>query len=539
MARGGSHVRFRKLDSITSGLSPSAGATADGVEEHGGGRTLWAVLLLTLMVRVVALDQPIVENYVGRQVPTAMVARNLERGSGFLQPSLDVAPFPNRFLVEPPLYGAVVVAVRKMTGLSLEASGRLVSALGMVLAVWGLYALVAARSGRTTALVAAAALAAFPVTIRYGRSFQPDALMLGCLVGGLSCWDRYKSGGRPVWLLAGFVLTSAGLALKVISAYVLLPLLLVVIRRVRPWKVVLALATLTPAILWYIHAARVLNSGGGSLASADNGGIWARAADPFALLRPETARHVVRYLGVRAFTPLGPPLAVFGLLAVGGRSRGGRLWWVWGAAALVTLAVLASKLHHEYYWLALAPVVAAGVGSALVGLARQGRTGAVAAGVLGLILIGSSGVLSASTWVTPPEWQSLGMAAAAVRRVVPSDAWVAAPEALLFAADRRGCRIEFSVPAARRAAREWRTGDDDQDIAAVDGPIALVEFYRRRGARYFADVSPQEIGPSRLALHEAVRRRYNVMMDRSGVFLAALDEPDFGASRPDHVTRPR
>ena len=62
------------------------------------------LLLLTFLVRVLNPEQPIVENYVGRQMPTAMVARNLDRGSGFMRPQLDTAPFPNYFLVEPPIY---------------------------------------------------------------------------------------------------------------------------------------------------------------------------------------------------------------------------------------------------------------------------------------------------------------------------------------------------------------------------------------------------------------------------------------------------
>ena len=74
-------------------------------------------------------SQPIVENYVGRQVPTAMVARNLDRGSAFLRPLLDTAPFPNYFLVEPPVYELAVVAVRRIAGWRLEACGRIVSAL--------------------------------------------------------------------------------------------------------------------------------------------------------------------------------------------------------------------------------------------------------------------------------------------------------------------------------------------------------------------------------------------------------------------------
>ena len=87
-------------------------------ENHRPALVLTAVVIATVLIRLTRLDQPIVENYVGRQVPTAMVARNLDRGSGFLRPQLDTAPFPNYFVVEPPIYQALAVALRRATGCS-------------------------------------------------------------------------------------------------------------------------------------------------------------------------------------------------------------------------------------------------------------------------------------------------------------------------------------------------------------------------------------------------------------------------------------
>src|SRR6476659_2084385 len=111
----------------------------------GGGRSVGLILLATVLLRAIDLNQPIVENYVGRQVPTAMVARNLDRGSSFLRPELDTAPFPNLFLVEPPIYAGTAAILRRASGLSLEVSGRLVSALAATLGAWGLFGLVRRR----------------------------------------------------------------------------------------------------------------------------------------------------------------------------------------------------------------------------------------------------------------------------------------------------------------------------------------------------------------------------------------------------------
>jgi hypothetical protein len=472
-----------------------------------------AVLLLaTFALRAIRPDQPIVENYVGRQVPTAMVARNLERGSGFLRPRLDTAPSPNLFLVEPPLFAMAAVGLRRATGLPLEPSGRLASALAMVLAGWGLHGLARRREGVGVALIALAAFAVFPVTIRYGRAFQPDALMLGALVAGLRCWDEHEHGRGWAWLGVGVVLIATALAVKVVAAYVLIPLVVAILRPRRPRMVVLAVATLVPALLWYAHAAALLAEGGGSRASADNGAIWLGILVPSALPRAGAVSSIAWTLAVRTFTPLGFGLAVWGLL----RERGGdRLWWVWGGSALAALALLAGKLHHAYYWMAVAPVAAVGVGKGLMALSRRGAAPAWAAGC-GLVVL--SLIQASSTWRTPPEWSSLPEAARAVRSHVAEGAWLVAPEALLFAADRTGCRLEFTRSSAVRAAGEWGEG------LTSEGPLALVEFYRSRGARFVADVAAGG-DPARLALHEAIRRRYNVVVDRPGVLLADLSFP--------------
>ena len=187
-----------------------------GLDEPGLLRGFWGlVLLATFLIRALHAGQPIVENYVGRQVPTAMVARNLDRGSGLLRPQLDTAPFPNYFLVEPPIYESGVVVLKRATGLSLEEAGRILSALATALAALGLFALARPREGALAAYLAVAAFAVFPLTIRYGRAFQPDAAMLGAVVlgpgllgsvsiqpalvlarGRLVCWSHSVSRSR-------------------------------------------------------------------------------------------------------------------------------------------------------------------------------------------------------------------------------------------------------------------------------------------------------------------------------------------------------
>jgi 4-amino-4-deoxy-L-arabinose transferase-like glycosyltransferase len=480
-----------------------------------GGRGLPALLLGALFViRLVGIDQPIVENYVGRQVPTAMAARNLERGSGFFRPQLDTAPFPNYFVVEPPLYELGVVTLRRLTGLRIEEAGRALSAMMMTAAGWGLFDLLRRRAGRRVALFGLCAFAVLPITIRYGRAFQPEGAMLGTTLAGLAWWDRGESGGRRSRLIAGWFLLALGFAIKIIAAFLLIPWILAVLRTRRTSRVVLACTAVVPAMLWYTWANHLVGAGVGSQASADNRAIWLGLVVPSALLRPEAWGWIVRFAIVRAFTPLGTVLALWGLTHRRGfAEHGRRLWWIWGLSASIVLAVLAQKLHHEYYFLILAPAAAAGIGYALDDLAATGRArgyGTLAA----LVLLGM--LQAGSTWRLPEEWRDLIAASRAVAVATPADAWIVAPEALLFQSDRRGCRLEWTPSAARRAAGEWGAG------AEVESPLELLECYRRRGARYFADLGDARTDRRRMALHDQVRRRYKVIVDRPEVIIADL-----------------
>ena len=477
---------------------------------------LAALLLATVGIRSARLDQPIVENYVGRQVPTAMVARNLGRGSGLLRPQLDTGPFPNLFLVEPPFYAALVAGLARISGLGVGPSGRLVSSLATGLGAWGLFGLARRREGPGVALLAVAAFATLPVMVRYGRAVHPDALMIGTQLAALRCWDAHAAEGGWGRLATGWALLAASLALKITSAFIYVPLALAILRPPRVRPMLLALAAILPALAWYAYASGVVAEGDGSRAMIDNGRIWASVLVPSALLDPETYRPAARFLFVRSFTPIGLALAVWGIA----RTGADRLWRIWAASAMAALVALAAKWHHEYYWMTLAPAASVGIARALVTVAGSTMGERWRAWALGLALLGVAAAASASTWRTPDEWLALEEAADAIRSNVPPEGLVIAPEALLYAADRRGCRWEPTPSAASRAAGEWGGRLEDPD-----DPIALVEFYRSRGAIALAVLTT---GPGPDPLRRLAEERYRVLAERPGFLLVALEPRGLG-----------
>jgi hypothetical protein len=502
------------------------------------------VLLGVLALRLVRADQPIVENYVGRQIPTAMVARNLERGQSWLRPALDTGPFPNLFLVEPPIYEAVVLEIRRFLNIALEPAGRITSALALTLGAWGLYGLTRRREGPHVALLSVVIFGLLPVTIRYGRAFQPDPFVLGTLIASLYCWDEHQHAGGAGWLACGWILLAVGLAQKVIAAYFLVPLIAIVLDARSPnptaadrpgqfakwrWLLVLLALTLLPAVAWYWHASRLLTLDGGSRASAENAAIWQSVLIPSALVRAETYRIIARFLLFRAFTPIGFALAVCGSVGAGKD----RLWLWWSIGAVAALLVLSAKIHHEYYWLALSPLISVGIARALARLWSLGSAerrwvkhavfGPIVCALAVSAFVALSVRQSASTWRTPTEWSHLAEAAVDVRAIVRPDQLVAATEALLYAADRRGGRWEPDPESARRAAREWGNTLTD------DGPLALLECYRLHRIEFFADTGSED-DPRVRSLREAVRARYLVLVDRPEVFIASLTPPAGGGA---------
>jgi Dolichyl-phosphate-mannose-protein mannosyltransferase len=480
----------------------------------------WFLLAASFAIRAIHPGQPIVENYVGRQIPTAMVARNLERGSGFLHPQLNTGPFPNLFLVEPPIYAQVVVLIRPILGFELEATGRLVSASATVLGAWGLFGLVRRREGPTVALLALASFGFFPVMIRYGRAFQPDALMLGCVLAGLRGWDEYEAGGSWRWAAFGGFVLATGLALKITVVWVLIPFVLIVRRWPIGWRLATSAVMLVPTLAWYLTIWGDLARPGSS-ASSDNASLWLRSLSPEAWLRLATFENLTWGLVVQSFTPVGFVLAMWGLMASG---KVDRLWQGWAIGCSLSILGLAAKWHHAYYWMVVAPLASVGVARGLASLARMRRFGMPLAATLASSFLALCLVQSASTWRTPVEWASLPEAARVLATSTTEDQLIIAPEAVLHYSGRRGYRLEFDPAACRRAAGEW-----GYPFAKTDRTLGLTEFYWNLHSitedfLLAADVGLTAEDARRRAWREAIRKRgrTRIIADRPGFMIAEL-----------------
>jgi hypothetical protein len=521
------------------------------------------IFVLGLAPRLIDLHQPLFENYIDRQVHTAMMARNLARGGSPLYPEIDIGPFPAYYMLECPIFPALAAGVSAITGLELDVSGRLVSAVAMAFACLLFYDLVRRHDRGVVAFLAAAALALMPVTIRYGREFQPDAMMFALLIAGVWAMDRWSEHGMRRWLFAAAVATSAALLLKVIVAYVLLPLAYLAWKRhgwsaARRWDLWAALViAVAPSAAWYIHAWQVA-SGTVTVSTP----FW-EAHQWISLERffdVATYRQLAYFIGWRVLTPIGVVLAILGTAvrakltgteptntqrsALSTRhsvlsTRYSMIFHIWLASLITYFPILVRKLDHEHYYLALAPVAAVFIARALVAIATaplatqcyvSGRTAAVG---LGVCLLALNALACRSTFQTPKEWRSVTAAAAAARELVPADARVAAHSSVLFYADRRGFTFAYGPDEIEYLFGTWA------ERGRENTPASLLEFYREQGADYFVELLGTGRELKNTEFFEYVRSQFVVLRDAPAEFIVvALRERDqpFRTSTTAHAS---
>ena len=162
----------------------------------------WALVaaLLTLIVRLYALDSPLLGIHAWKQTDAAAVAKNFyEEGMQIWLPRVDWrARGPGFVEMEFPLFSYVVACGYWLVGGVHEWIGRLLAAVGSSVGAWYLVRLLTVetglarstnlKSGPTVIAVGAWAgvvYALLPLNIYYGRAFMPDGWMVTCGIAGL------------------------------------------------------------------------------------------------------------------------------------------------------------------------------------------------------------------------------------------------------------------------------------------------------------------------------------------------------------------
>ncbi|MEC7842529.1 MAG: glycosyltransferase family 39 protein [Candidatus Latescibacterota bacterium] len=349
---------------------------------------LWLTLALGLSVRLIGLDEPLIDHQAWRQTDTAAIARNYyEEGFDLFHPRVDWRGATAGYVeTNFPLYPFLVACVYAILGGAPEWVGRLLSALLSTLTAVPLYHLARRIYVEPVWIPRLAALLylAMPLNVFFGRAFMPEALMLFLSAAALLSFLRWlQQPGPGAFILA--VLT-AGLCflVKIPTLYLGFPLVALAWSRWRwqflrqPVLWVFAALVLAPSVWWYGHAAGLFEQTGLTF------GIWNRYGyDKWShelLLSTDFYLVIGKRLVHRVFTPAGAALVVWGLV-VGWPARNRRQahdpghldspmdrrelnqrsieWmpWVWlGGVVLYVLVVPEGNHRLHYYQVPFVPV---------------------------------------------------------------------------------------------------------------------------------------------------------------------------------------
>lgn len=345
---------------------------------------LYVVLALGLALRFVNLQDPLTDKQAWRQTDTAAIARNFsEEGYSLFYPRVDWrGTTPGYVETNFPLYPFVVALLYAAAGSSYEWLGRLVAAVCSTAAAALLYCLgLRLGLGRAGALLAALLYLLFPMSIYYGRTFMPEALMILLSVGSLWAFARWIDS-RCRWDFAlATLLAALCFLVKIPTLYLGFPLIALAwvrwgwrfVRKPALW-LYLALALL-PSVLWYWHA---------NLLFAETGltfGIWNRYGydkwERSLLFTADFYLTLLERFWHSVYTPAGALLVLAGLALVPSQRREWTLWAWMGGLVLYVFVVPEGNRRLHYYQLPFAPV-----GGLLAGRALEAIIGAdaVAAG---------------------------------------------------------------------------------------------------------------------------------------------------------------
>ncbi|MFM7315472.1 MAG: ArnT family glycosyltransferase [bacterium] len=436
--------------------------------------SLAIVFIIRFGLELWNINQPIFEGYIGRQVPTAMVARGLARGDSFFYPKLQTGPFPSYFLVEPPIYAWLVARLYLSTGMAIETSARLVSMAGTIMTLAGIGLWVWRMIGRNATLFTWIVFLSMPVSIRFGRACQPDSLALGLVLLGIGIHTMTNT--RKLQSV-GIGLLTLGFATKI----TLLPLgLMLFIKNSSPFQIkkimIQVLVVFLISMSWYGWAFYLKSVSETVAIGQANDGMdyWWKMVGPFGLSDLTRLRQIILNIAWRAWTPLVSLIIMAGVM----------MKFSFRALALPSVALIAwlmlvgAKAHHGYYWLVPSPAVAMACGLVFSRLAdiRPAFTFSIF-----LIFVTTGFWQSRSTWDTPEQWLPLVHRPDTIIGAISSSdgSYLIADEATVYALDQPGLRWEWPAEAQNRAARAWG--------GSLKGPspLALLEFYRKKGGRWF------------------------------------------------------
>jgi len=446
-----------------------------------------AIGVMAVAVRLIAINQPYIDNWSWRQSDVAAIARNhYENGFHFAYPQIDWAgDAPGYVGTEFPILPFLAAICYKLAGVH-EWIGRIQAVIFFAASLPFFFLLVREIFGVVAATWALFFYSFAPLNIFTGRSFMPDVPSLSLAIIGLYFFLRWIENAEKRFFFASAILISLSILIKLPSVLIGASIAYVTVAAPKAFGVaplsknscdghrpslellaLFAAIAFLPSAIWYWHAYEVAQKfyphhffGAGGIQIMSASWYW----------------KIAKQITTSSLTPL-----LFGLALVGGFvTRPGALarlfhWWL--AATVLFIIVVGYGNRHQWYQLPLVPIAAAyaGAGCAFAGSKISATKIKVASSIF---LAGSFGWLAynSATSFYRPVAAELRDAGLELKRTTPENSLIIAADngdpTVFYYAQRKGWHF-----LEKEGIYDGNPGNSEQVITNL-------EILRKRGASY-------------------------------------------------------
>jgi len=444
-----------------------------------------AIGVVAVAVRLIAINQPYIDNWSWRQSDVAAIARNYyETGFHFAYPQIDWAgDAPGYVGTEFPILPFLAALCYKLAGVH-EWIGRSQAIVFFAVSLPFFFFLVREIFGGVAATWALFFYSFAPLNVFASSEFMPDVPSLSLAIIGLYFFLRSIENAKKGFFFASAILISLSVLIKLPSVLIGAPIVYVTVAAVcdrrsillkecdghRPplqLLVLFAAIALLPSAIWYWHAHQIAGRfyphhffGAGGIQIMSVSWYW----------------KILKQITTSSLTPLLCATAAAGLF-LARSTKNARLFQSWLGATILFIIVVGYGNRHPWYQLPLVPIAAALAGVACASVALKLTSRPVKIG-LSLFLAGSFGCLACNyaTAFYRPVAAELRDAGLELKRTTPENSLIIAADngdpTVFYYAERKGWHF---------LEKEGIYDGDPMDSEQV---ITDLESLRKRGASY-------------------------------------------------------
>ena len=467
-------------------------------------KLLIIIILLGALVRLINLNQPLLEGASTRQVETAMIARNFyNHGFKLFYPQIDIFGNDPGYLMQEFYFIPFIAALfYKLLGGVNEWVLRLISVFFYVLATFMIYKLASYYFNKKTGIVSALCFTISPLSIYLGRAVHPEMAIAFFNIATIYSFTRWVE--RRSWFYGMSTAASFTMAvlLKIPNLYLAAPLLFIglfsrdkgIFKGGQFWS--LSAISFIIIVIFNFHQYAV-RAAYPNPAMANFNLATIPNYIKFYLTGQEFYKKVYEDLVTYTLTPIGFVIFILGL-SMRVESKKEWLFYIWLSAVGLFFLLMPAQCMQGYYQMHILPIASIIIARTVCHFSeaeslkdmffRNKMFGFIFLSFLFLVVLRHS----YTYYRIPENFKYVVETGRAVDQLTERDALVIAsiensPD-LVYYSDRKGWPFTIDLETKRRL--DLLQGEDV--TGRTYDPIIYVEQLRTEGASYFASASMSE-----------------------------------------------